>query len=422
MATPHRPRASTITSNHLRLIASKDLTIPKDITATLTNALESRDYSICLKNLHGIGIDPQSYIDGLDKAIGIISSGSDIHGRCVRALSRACKIYGLLPASHEVTSLLTTSQYAIASGRFSDIWKATNANGEVFALKVLRMYEGSAVQVKKKYCREVIRSRWMNHPNVLRIEGVAPDLFPCCTVSRWMENGNMLEYLNTHQGHIDRSELLLGIMRGLNHLHARNVVHGDLRSHNIFINAQGIPCLANFGLSSIARDIYSVNGSDISSGGSVRWSAPELVGPITTKNEVWVKPTVRSDIYSLAMVIVEAFTGRVPFPNLSDAYVVISIMKGVRPQKPSNGESRGLGPAIWKLTEDCWNQNREKRPDIASVLRRFQAIFCAGEEKRSSPIIERIKSIGLPFDSVQQRINKLDQELEKAMRHAQVDP
>ena len=48
----------------------------------------------------------------------------------------------------------------------------------------------------------------MSHPNVLRIEGVAPDLFPCCMVSRWMENGNMLEYLNQYQGHIDRLDLV----------------------------------------------------------------------------------------------------------------------------------------------------------------------------------------------------------------------
>ena len=48
----------------------------------------------------------------------------------------------------------------------------------------------------------------MNHPNVLRIEGVAPDLFPCCVVSRWTEHGNMLEYLNQHQGPVDRLDLV----------------------------------------------------------------------------------------------------------------------------------------------------------------------------------------------------------------------
>ena len=67
MTTPHRPRASTVTTNHLRLIASGDLTSPKTITAILINAFGAGDYSACLKGLQSVGIDPQSFIDGLDK-------------------------------------------------------------------------------------------------------------------------------------------------------------------------------------------------------------------------------------------------------------------------------------------------------------------------------------------------------------------
>jgi serine/threonine protein kinase len=106
----------------------------------------------------------------------------------------------------------------------------------------------------QKYCREVIISKRMNHPNVLQIEGVAPGLFPCCMVSRWMENGNLLEYLNRYQAFVDRLDLvsvdsyygrprmlhftsadrdrlqLRGVIRGLNYLHKHQVVHGDLKS------------------------------------------------------------------------------------------------------------------------------------------------------------------------------------------------
>ena len=83
------------------------------------------------------------------QAIDILSPKSDIHERCVRALGKVCGIYGLLPDSHKVKSTLTTSQHAIASGGFSDIWKATNEKDEVFAVKVLRMYQDNAAQVKK---------------------------------------------------------------------------------------------------------------------------------------------------------------------------------------------------------------------------------------------------------------------------------
>ena len=183
----------------------------------------------------------------------------------------------------------------------------------------------------------------------------------------------------------------------------------------------GIPRLAEFGLSSIAEDIFSVNGLN-TGGDSVRWSAPELVP--TMRGRPGVTPTISSDVYSLAMVIVEAFTGKVPFPNLVNTVVVVVVSKGGRPQKPLDCEHLGLGRAVWKLTEGCWNQKPDKRPDVANVLRRFQAIVSAGlyqsvffvgtdahcqeqlgEEK---PLIEKIKWTGLLSDPVQQRINSLD--------------
>ena len=170
METHTRPRAaSAATKSGLRLIASGDLTFPGVITETLNNLLEAEDYSDCVKNLQKIDIDQQSYINGLDKvrlcfvlslaasrswpsgsqAIDILSPGSGIYERCVRALSRACGIYGLLPNSHEVESALTTSEHAVKSGGFSDIWRGEDANGDVFAIKVLRMYEDNAPELKK---------------------------------------------------------------------------------------------------------------------------------------------------------------------------------------------------------------------------------------------------------------------------------
>ena len=85
----------------------------------------------------------------MDQAIDILTPESDIHERCVRALRKACGIYGLLPDSHEVKFTLASGEHALASGGFSDVWKATNEDGEVFAVKVLRMYQNNAAQVKK---------------------------------------------------------------------------------------------------------------------------------------------------------------------------------------------------------------------------------------------------------------------------------
>lgn len=125
---------------------------------------------------------------------------------------------------------------------------------------------------------------------------------------------------------------------------------------------QGIPCLANFGLSSIAREIYSVNGSNAGGEASVRWSAPELVRTITARKGVSVKPNMRSDIYSLAMVIVEVlFCSIFSLKPLRNSSLVI---------RPSQGESRSRVPPkhMWlsryPREDDRQNPLRQKTSDL----------------------------------------------------------
>ena len=156
-------------ATYLRRIADKHLISPQNITMALTKALQATDYSDCIKDLHRVGVDPQGYIDGLDEvcscsvmslaalrsralgyqAIDMLSPESDIHERCVRELSRVCGIYGLLPESHKVNSILTTGQRAVAYSGYSDMWRAMNKTGEYFAVKVFRANQGGPIQVKK---------------------------------------------------------------------------------------------------------------------------------------------------------------------------------------------------------------------------------------------------------------------------------
>ena len=159
-------------------------------------------------------------------------------------------------------------------------------------------------------------------------------------VAQWMENGSILSYVTKYPG-ANRLELvrlerqpsdpaltvkqLIGITRGLGYLHGNEVIHGDLKSvrgeslcwpplltprlpqPNILIDSKGSPRLSDFGLCSITRNIDSVNASTPNHGCTVRYCAPELLDTdsrvVKTKKEK--KPTYKSDVYSLAMVIVE---------------------------------------------------------------------------------------------------------------------
>ena len=98
--------------------------------------------------------------------------------------------------------------------------------------------------------------------------------------------------------------------------------------------------------------------------------------------------------------------------------------KGERPPKPTGGEAFGFVPTLWRLTEECWHQNPDRRPDIDNVLRRFQAVVDAGKcvdvplvrfdtwnfigdgVEQTTPMQSRQ---GSESDTPQRRINRLDQ-------------
>jgi hypothetical protein len=191
--------------------------------------------SICSYRQH-INSSPHQLIDTLEH-------GSEIYHRSLRALRRTCGIYGLLPTSHlisEQLSLVTAGQMKrpFASGGYSDVWKARNDGGQIFAIKQLRTYVVDNLQhVKKvprfgdrtnhffslmplsqKYCKEVVicwRIRHENilnvegftHKDVLSIDGVAHGLSEFCMVSKWMDNGNVLQYVKAYP-YVDRMHLV----------------------------------------------------------------------------------------------------------------------------------------------------------------------------------------------------------------------
>jgi len=211
---------------------------------------------------------------------------------------------------------------------------------------------------------------------------------------------------------------LVGVVRGLCYLHENEVVHGDLKgvigvSHsfiesfqltyhlsqsNILIDAKGNPHISDFGLSSVMKDVDSINASTSHQGCTIRYCAPELLDVRNAVKDAKRKPTNKSDVYCLSMVIVEVCffcrdaaysgsdylpfqlaTGRVPFPDYTDHHVSIVISKGKRPPKPAHFKAPGITSAVWKIAEKCWHQKAKERPEAKVVLECLENLANPGE-------------------------------------------
>jgi len=154
------------------------------------------------------------------------------------------------------------------------------------------------------------------------------------------------------------------VCSGVQYLHSLNIAHGNLKGENILINSEERACLTSFGLMSVGGDQEMANDSTKGSHppGTYRWMAPELILDPTS-----MRITKESDIFAIAMVSIELFSGRIPFHEVSENAVPPRIIQGKRPDRPAHGVSNNT----WDLIQQCWQADPISRPTISMVLDRL---------------------------------------------------
>ena len=108
---------------------------------------------------------------------------------------------------------------------------------------------------------------------------------------------------------------LSGVAKGLNHLHSRDIIHGDLkgvgdrsrsglttwltpRQATILVDASGHARITDFGLAAVTQDLQLIRSGSGECGDSVRWIAPEISDGRSSHSK-------EGDVFSFAMVMIE---------------------------------------------------------------------------------------------------------------------
>ncbi|KAI0946591.1 hypothetical protein AcW1_010020 [Taiwanofungus camphoratus] len=294
------------------------------------------DNSVTADILNRFGIDIRLCINVLDQALDSLRPVKPLYNRIFNKLQSLCRLHSYLPASLRLrsTKVKRKDTAHVNHGGHGYLYKG-ECQGRDVALKQIATDKISDMsQALKRFCKEAIVWKYLDHRNIATLLGVNVSLFPgnVCMVSPWMENGDISAYLCKNQG-ANRLHLLLNVAEGLMYLHSVfQVVHADIKGANVLVDDEGHALLTDFGLATIADDhddAVDTRVTEADDRGTVRWIAPEL---LDSENGRTPLPTKKSDVYSLSMLMWEVFAGRVPWPELAKgAQIVYAVLKGARP-------------------------------------------------------------------------------------------
>lgn len=208
--------------------------------------------------------------------------------------------------------------------------------------------------------REIQILSEMHHPAILQFIGIVPSP-PYYIATEFMEGGCLYNRLHAREPLRDPTKLTiiaLGIAYAMRYLHSKRLIHRDLKSLNVLLDANDYPKVCDFGMSRLIPE-----GSEVMSGsiGTAQWMAPEVM-----RSDHY---TEKADVYSFGILLWELLTGDVPFRQMRDVQVTLAVLSNnARPLMPTNAS-----PRLAKLIRVCWDSDPEVRPDFATIVKMFES-------------------------------------------------
>ena len=172
-------------------------------------------------------------------------------------------------------------------------------------LKILREQYANDDQFVRRFKHEAQAVACLSHPNIVSIYDVVFDSDSHYLVMEYVEGCTLKQYLE-QKGRLPINETLYimhQLMDALDHAHKHNVIHRDIKPHNILLDAHMNVKVTDFGIAVAISDITQTYTKDIM--GSVHYMSPEQVKGIAV--------TEASDIYSAGVMMYEMLTGVLPF-------------------------------------------------------------------------------------------------------------
>jgi len=248
----------------------------------------------------------------------------------------------------------------LGRGGMGMVYKAHDRTlDETVAIKILRPDVAEDPKMAERFRSEIKLARRVRHKNVGAIHDYGQDK-GLLYISMELIDGVDLKHILRERGALppaEAYEVAIQMAEGLQAVHDAGIIHRDLKTSNIMRDAQGVARLLDFG---VAKR-HGADGTATATGHIV--GTAEYMSPEQARGQ---KVDFRSDIYALAVVIYEIFTGRVPFRGETP---IATILKHLHDPPPLDGpQARSLPPALKPVLRKALAKDPVYRYPTATAL------------------------------------------------------
>ena len=236
------------------------------------------------------------------------------------------------------------------------------------AIKVLRGDLSNDEKFIRRFKREALSVSNLSHPNIVEVYDVGEEEGNYYIVMEYID-GKTLKQLLQKRGALTLTEvidIMSQLTDGLAHAHEAYIIHRDIKPQNIMIEDNGLVKITDFGIAMALNSTQLTQTNSVM--GSVHYLPPEQANGKGS--------TIKSDIYSLGILMYELLTGSVPFKGDNAVEIALKHMKekmpSIRKQNPTIPQSieNIVLKATAKNPKNRYDSVREMHNDLVTALER----------------------------------------------------
>jgi eukaryotic-like serine/threonine-protein kinase len=257
----------------------------------------------------------------------------------------------------------------LGAGAMAVVYKARQLSlNRMVAIKILPKKFSENPEYVERFYKEGQAAGRLNHPNIVQAIDVGEAGGYHYFVMEYVEGKDISDDLNTGKvfSESEALEIIIQVAHALEHAHAQNLIHRDVKPKNIMINTKGVVKLADMGLARATSDIEAAQSEEGKAYGTPYYISPEQIrGKIDIDG--------RADIYGLGATFYHMVTGRVPFMADNSADVMRKHLK--EKLIPPDHINTALSAGVSEVIEIMMAKDREDRyKDVKELLVDLEAL------------------------------------------------